>query len=542
MRWLNPVSLAKNWIEPNWRSYLATQQPQLWLLAILIGLLVSCAAIIFRLGIGAVQWTWLGTISESIATAADNQPYWLILLAPTLGGLFVGLFLEYVHPIKRAEGVADVIEARAHGGSGLRFWQGLDSAAVTIVSLGAGASAGREGPMVHLGASLAKIVCELFSLPSTARKTLLACGVASAVSASFNAPIAGVLFAHEVILGHYAMTAFVPIVLASAMGTLLSRLYFGDIAAFDIPAYQITSYWELPAFALLGITCAIVAVLFQFSLMGTDWVARHVKMPLFLRPVIGGFVIGCIALVFPEILGVGYEATDMALHQKLPLAMLFALIIAKTAATAITLASRFGGGIFSPSLYVGAMTGGVFGIIAAQVFPEMASSQGLYSILGMGAVAAAVLGAPVSTTMIVFELTGGYALSIALLITVSIATGLTLALHGRSYFHWQLEMRGVFLQEGDHKFLVTHIKVAQFYHPLTEDALEEDHLLPEGSDTLRLMDNLETALKAFDACGGEPIPVADPDDPTKILGWAKQVDALRYFNDLLIDTHAQEHR
>jgi CIC family chloride channel protein len=160
----------------------------------------------------------------------------------------------------------------------------------------------------------------------------------------------------------------------------------------------------------------------------------------------------------------------------------------------------------------------------------------------MGAVAAAVLGAPVSTTMIVFELTGGYALSIALLITVSIATGLTLALHGRSYFHWQLEMRGVFLQEGDHKFLVTHVKVAQFYHPLTEDASEEDHLLPEGTDTLRLMDNLETALKAFDAVGGEPIPVADPDDPTKILGWAKQVDALRYFNDLLIDTHAQEHR
>ncbi len=542
MRWLNPIKLAKSWIEPNWRIYMSTQQPKLWLLAIAIGLLVSCAAIGFRLGIGAIQWTWLGTMSESIATAAAEKPYWIILLAPTLGGLFVGLFLEYVHPIKRAEGVADVIEARAHGGQGLRFWQGMDSAAVTIVSLGSGASAGREGPMVHLGASLAKITCEIFSLNPAAKRTLLACGVASAVSASFNAPIAGVLFAHEVILGHYALTAFVPIVLASAMGTLLSRLYFGDIAAFDIPAYQITSYWEMPAFALLGLTCAIVAVLFQFSLMGSDWVARHIKIPLVARPVIGGFAVGCIALVFPEVLGVGYEATDKALHQQLSITVMFSLIIAKTAATAITLASRFGGGIFSPSLYIGAMTGGTFGLIAAQAFPEMASSHGLYAILGMGAVAAAVLGAPVSTTMIVFELTGGYALSIALLLTVSIATGITLALHGRSYFHWQLEMRGVFLQEGAHKFLVNHVKVAQFYNPLSEDASVKDRQLPENNPTIHLMDDLETALKAFDMAGGANLAVLDPSDENQIIGWAKQVDALRYFNEMLIDTHVEEHR
>ncbi|PLW75533.1 chloride channel protein [Cohaesibacter celericrescens] len=542
MRWLNPLQLSKSWIEPNWRVYLSTQQPKLWFLAIVIGMLVSCAAIVFRLGIGAVQWLWLGTNSESILTAVQNTPAWVVILAPTIGGLVVGLFLEYVHPIKRAEAVADVIEARAHGGKGLRFWQGLDSAAVTIISLGAGASAGREGPIVHLGASLAKMLCEAFSLTPASKKTLLACGVASAVSASFNAPIAGVLFAHEVILGHYALTAFVPIVLASAMGTMLSRLYFGDIAAFDIPAYQITSYWEMPAFALLGLTCAFVAVLFQFTLMGTDWVARHVKMPLPLRPVIGGFLIGCIALYYPEILGVGYEATDKALHQQLPLAMLFGLIIAKTAATAITLASRFGGGIFSPSLYVGAMTGGTFGLIAAQVFPDMASSHGLYAILGMGAVAAAVLGAPVSTTMIVFELTGGYALSIALLLTVSIATGITLALHGRSYFHWQLEMRGIFLQEGAHKFLVKEVKVAQFYKPLPENAKEEQQLLPQGAPTIRLMDTLEKALKAFDAVGGEDIAVLDPEDKGRIIGWAQQVQALRYFNDKLISTNVEEHR
>ena len=542
MRWLNPFQVSKSWIEPNWRTYLGTQQPKIWFLSVIIGLLVSFAAILFRLGIGAVQWLWLGTTSEIMVDAVEATPFWIVVLAPTVGGLFVGLFLQYVHPIKRAEGVADVIEARAHSGKGLKFWQGLDSAAVTIVSLGSGGSGGREGPIVHLGASLANIICAVFSLTPASKKTLLACGVASAVSASFNAPIAGVLFAHEVILGHYALTAFVPIVLASATGTTLSRLYFGDIAAFDIPAYQITSYWEMPAFALLGITCAIVAVCFQFSLMGTDWVARNIKIPLVARPVIGGFVIGCMALMFPEILGVGYEATDKALHQQLPITLMASLIVAKTAATAITLASRFGGGIFSPSLYIGAMTGGTFGLIAAQVFPDMASSHGLYAILGMGAVAAAVPGAPVSTTMIVFELTGGYALSIALLLTVSIATGLTLALHGRSYFHWQLEMRGIFLQEGAHKFLVTNVKVASFFTPLRADTPEEDHFLKEGTPSIHLMDNLEKALKAFDAAGGASLAVIDPDDPTRIVGWAKQVNALSYFNKQLIDTHVEEHR
>jgi len=542
MRWLNPIQISKSWIEPNWRTYLGTQQPKIWFLSMVIGLLVSLAAILFRLGIGAVQWLWLGTSGEIIIEKVEATPFWIVVLAPTIGGLFVGIFLEKIHPIKRAEGVADVIEARAHSGKGLKFWQGLDSAAVTIVSLGSGGSGGREGPIVHLGASLANIVCAIFSLTPASKKTLLACGVASAVSASFNAPIAGVLFAHEVILGHYAMTAFVPIVLASATGTLLSRLYFGNIAAFDIPAYQITSYWEMPAFALLGITCAIVAVCFQFSLMSTDWIARHIKMPLIVRPVVGGFLIGCMALVFPEILGVGYEATDKALHQQLPITLMASLIIAKTAATAITLASRFGGGIFSPSLYIGAMTGGTFGLIAAQIFPELASSHGLYAILGMGAVAAAVLGAPVSTTMIVFELTGGYALSIALLLTVSIATGLTLALHGRSYFHWQLEMRGIFLQKGAHKFLVTTVKVGSFFTPLPKETADEDRILKDNTPTIQLMDTLEKALKAFDASGGVDLAVIDPEDPKHIVGWAKQVNALRYFNKQLIDTHAEEHR
>ncbi|MFK7901367.1 MAG: chloride channel protein, partial [Nitratireductor sp.] len=406
-------------------------------MALFAGLMVGLATIIFRELIMVVQYLWTGTTSESILNTLSNLPWYTVFLGPVIGGLVVGIMLEKLMPAKRTFGVADVIEAKTLNTNRLEIMPAINSAIITVISLGSGASAGREGPVVHLGAVISNFVGQRFKLPAWGAKTLLACGVAAAVSASFNAPIAGVLFAHEVILGHYAKRAFIPIVIASVSSTILTRLYFGDVVAFTIPAYEITSLWEFPAFALLGVICALVAILFQFSIFSTDYLSRNVKIPLFLRPAIGGVLIGAIALYFPQVLGVGYEATDLALKGQLPIATLLALLIAKTAATAITVASRFGGGVFSPALYLGAMAGGAFGLISAQFVPEMASSQGLYAILGMGAVAAVMLGAPISTTMIVFGLTGGYTLSIALLLTVSIAHGINNAIHAHSYFEWQ---------------------------------------------------------------------------------------------------------
>lgn len=532
--------LATRWLGPNLRQFLSARQPIVWLLALLVGVGTSVAAILFRLGIGAAQLPWLGTASQDVARAARDVPWWVILAAPAIGGLLVGLMVDRLLPGRRAGGVPDVIEARANAGGGLHLWPGILSAMITALSLGSGASAGREGPVVHLGATIGAALCGAFQLPTAARKTLLACGVAGAVSASFNAPIAGVLFAHEVILGHYAMSAFVPIVIASVAGTLVSRLWFGDVAAFVIPDHQITSYFEFPAFGLLGIVCAAVAILFQFALMGTDWLARNITMPLWLRPAVGGLAVGAIGILYPEVLGVGYGASDQALQNALPIDTLLTLLVLKTTATAITLASRFGGGVFSPALYVGAMAGGAFGLIAAMPFPAMASSQGLYSILGMGAVAAAVLGAPVSTTVMVFELTGGYGLSIALLLTVSIANGLTLAVHGRSYFAWQLEMRGQFLQEGPHRHLERTVRARDFMVPE-----EEPSVAPPGEDGPQLSpdDTLERALQLFDTTGAAHIPVVamGPDGP-RLVGHAIQVEVLRFFITALIEASREEHR
>ncbi|MBZ0216014.1 MAG: chloride channel protein [Fimbriimonadaceae bacterium] len=528
-------------IEPNFREFLSGRDAFLWVIAIAIGLIAAAGAIVFRLGIGAVQYFWLDTRSEIYIDAARNLPWWMLIMAPMTGGLLVGLILHYWMPSRRAEAVADVIEARALRGSRITLRQGLTSALVSVISLGSGASAGREGPVVHLGASLASVIGYRFSFNNAARRIILSCGVAGAVSASFNAPIAGVLFAHEVILGHYARTAFVPIVLSSVGATIVSRLWFGDFPAFFVPSYHIQSLWEFPAFALLGLTCALVVICFQFSISISDWMARNITVPLWTRPVIGGAVIGAIALYFPEILGVGYEATDLALKQQYTLVMLLSLLVVKSVATAITLASRFGGGIFSPSIYIGAMTGSAFGLIAAQVFPDLVSSNGLYAILGMGAVAASVLGAPISTTMIVFELTGGLTMSIALLLTISISYAMTQLVFGGSFFNWQLGTRGLVLHGGPHKQIVKMIRVEDFMRS-PDDGDEIVHFDMESEQPwLAMNDTLETALRTFDAGGHTKIAVVDEWDENRIVGWAYHIDALAAFNSDLIAASREEH-
>ncbi|MEL6203572.1 MAG: chloride channel protein [Pseudomonadota bacterium] len=534
-------AILLKWVRPNWRNFMDSGSLKIWMLSLIIGAVVGIAAIMFREGIGVVQYWWLRNNTENTLTAAQNVAWYWILAAPIIGGIIVGQLLSRLSA-RRVGNVADVIEARALTGRPLDLKDGIWSAIITIISLGSGASAGREGPVVHLGATLASVFAHRRKLPEWCARTLLAAGVAAAISASFNAPIAGVLFAHEVILQHYAMRSFVPIVIASTIGSVLSRLWFDEATAFIIPAYQITSYWEFPAFALLGVVAALVAILFQFALFSADYLARGITMPLWARPILGGILIGCMGVFYPHILGVGYEVTDKVLWNQLPLALLLTLIILKTVATAITLASRFGGGIFSPALYLGALTGGAYGLMAASVFPDLASSQGLYAILGMGAVAGAVLGAPISTTVIVFELTGGYSLSIALLLCVAIAHGVNQAVHGHSYFHWQLEMRGLFDHQGPHRQLM-RTKMVMDFMDLPEDDRQGERL-DENRETpvLKPNDTLEIALRMFDAGGHQRLPVVDPRDDTLIIAWATQMRALQYFNKALIAASVEEHK
>jgi CIC family chloride channel protein len=366
---------------------------------------------------------------------------------PILGGLVVGLLVRYLQAGARPHGVADVMEAAVLCGGRIPLKEVIVAGFGAIISIGSGASVGREGPAVYIGASFASWLGQRLKLSRSLALTLLGCGLAAAVSVSFNAPIAGAFFALEVVIGHYALSAFVPVVIASVAGTIVARIHLGDYPAFILGDFQLTSFLELPAFALLGVVCAIVSVIFMRSIVFTQSVWKRTFVPTWLCPAIGGAAVGRLALVLPEILGVGYEATDQALHGALPLWLLLALIGGKIAATSFSLGLGFVGGIFSPSLFIGAMTGGAFGLIAASVMPELSSSPGVYTIAGMGAVAGAVLGAPISTILIVFELTGSYEITIVVMVATALAVVVTGQMGARSFFHLQLLGRGLDLVE-----------------------------------------------------------------------------------------------
>ena len=576
-----------------YRYFRVNQHVRLYVLAVLLGLIVAYGAIGFRVLIDIIQTLLLGFSGEDVATQAASQPMWRIALAPVVGGIIVAAMLRVFMKDYRALGIPDVIAANAISNARMPFRQGLASALIAATSMGAGASTGREGPIVHLGATLAAGAAERMGLAPTQARTLLGCGVAAAVAASFNAPIAGVFFALEVVLGHYALRAFAPIVMASVVGTIVSRAHYGNYPAFIIPEYSIVSFWEFPAFILLGAVCALIAILFTRSaLIAEDTIKRYVPAPRWLHPIAGGVLIGVIAIFFPHILGVGYEATDAALNESLSLQLMLALIVVKIAATAISLGAGFGGGVFSPSLFVGAMTGSAFGIVAAMVFPEMAASHGLYAIVGMGAVAGAVLGAPISTFLIVFELVGDYELSIAVMVATATASLIMQQSYSRSFFRRQLERRGLDLRGGrarhvlqtlpvgdvmssDYRTAGTDETLAQLRvklalsphgtvfvqsddgefvgqiapHDMDETSFIQDpdelsgvrDLVNPAHQILFETDNLQKALSIMDVTHEDHIPVLDSPESRRIVGILHHRDALAAYNRALLDERREEH-
>jgi CIC family chloride channel protein len=460
------------------RRAVRNDQLILSILAVIVGALAAGGTVLLREGISLVQSFTFGPGSEDMLAHLRALPWWQILLAPALGGLLVGRFIEVFMPGGKPLGVAHAIEAGAVGGGHMPLGAGIGAAIASAASIGVGASVGREGPAVHIGATLGAWLANRLHLTRSLSRTLLGCGAAAAVAASFNAPIAGALFAHEVIVGHYALSAFAPIVIASVVGTIISRGYYGDFPAFTIVEHPGVSIFEFPAIVGLGIACGIFAIILMRAVALTEDGVAKLRVPQWVRPGIGGLAVGAIALAFPEVMGVGYEATDLALKVGIPLTLLVALVFAKTAATAISLGTGFGGGVFSPSLMIGAMLGCAYGIIATSVAPGLSSGPGAYTIIGMGGLAAAVLGAPISTTLIVFELTADYTLTIAVMVAVVIASVITQQFFKRSFFYMQLERDGLDLKGGFETALLRNIKVRSILSH-DEDAVSIDTGLAE---------------------------------------------------------------
>ena len=372
-------------------------QFQFWLIALVVGIAAGFAALFFRKGILVLQGLAYGTNDPGrVHSLAEALPWYWLLGVPIAGGFIVGQILHHFTPDARARAVADVIEGAALHNGRVEHRAGVASIAASLVTLGMGGSGGREGPVVHMASVISSWVSERINANGITGRDLMGCAVAAAVSASFNAPIAGALFAMEVVLRHFAVHAFAPIVIASAAGTVINRLEFGDITEFRLPdTSALQFYVELPAYLLLGLVCGLVAAVLMHSIFFAEDAAwalqRRLRSPRWLRPTVAGAMLGGLAIWYPHIIGVGYETTSAALTGELVLreAVIFAVL--KVVAVAITMGGMMGGGMFSPSLMVGALTGLAFGLIATAIVPEFSGAATLYAAAGMGAVAAAVL-------------------------------------------------------------------------------------------------------------------------------------------------------
>ncbi|OIO54997.1 MAG: chloride channel protein [Alphaproteobacteria bacterium CG_4_10_14_0_2_um_filter_63_37] len=438
---------------------LRNEQVALNLLAVFIGAAVGYAAVGFRHLITLFQTLFLGSGDELLVT--EDLPWFLVILGPVGGGLAVGMLLHRFSRDAAGNGIPEVIEAVAVKGGVIGWRSAWVRALAASISIGSGGSVGREGPMVHLGSAIASLAGQRLQLSRRWMKTLVACGAAAAVAASFNTPIAGVMFSLEVILGEYGLAAFSPIVVAAVIATVIIRAHFGNFPAFIVPEFGLVSNLEIPAYILLGVGAAVVSTAFIKLLYGFEDLYSRVPVQRQFRPALAGLLVGILGLAFPQILGTGYHATDQALSEALPFLLLCGILVAKILASSFCVASGMVGGVFGPSLVIGAMYGGAFGLVAHSIFPDISSTSGAYALVGMAGVVAATQAAPISAILMIFELTTDYHIVLPMMVSVMLATLLTKAWCGDSIYTLRLRRRGLDIRQGQELSLLKNLEVSE---------------------------------------------------------------------------------
>lgn len=439
--------------------FLASYHTVMVVLASVVGLLGGLCAVGFRKFIHLVQvQAW--QVPEVTLEGLRAHASWQLMLIPAVGGLLVGLITHFFAQEAKGHGVPEVMEAVMLRGGRIRARVVLAKLVASGICIGTGGSVGREGPIVQIGSALGSAIGQIMHLGERRLRTLVGCGAAAGIAATFNAPIAGVLFAAEVILGDFAPTQLTPIVISSVAATVVSHHFFADAPAFVIPAYSLVSPWELGVYGVLGLLAGFVAVVFVKVLYFAEdfFEGPLARIPGVVQATVGGLLIGLLAMNFPEIMGVGYEAIELALHENLVLHTLLLLTVVKILAVSLTIGSGGSGGIFAPSLMIGATAGGGLGTVVHNLWPAGTASSGAYALVGAGAVVAATTHAPLTAFMIIFELTGDYQIILPLMISCVIASMLATRLDEASIYTKKLVRRGLDLHRGKSLNVLRHLQ------------------------------------------------------------------------------------
>jgi CIC family chloride channel protein len=552
-------------------------------LALVIGVGAGLGAIVFRY---LILWTTLVFTGYRDYSAAGPAPHpwlpalgrWFVILAPVLGGLLYGPLVSLFAREARGHGVPEVMLAVAEQGGRIRPQVAIIKSLASALCIGSGGSVGREGPIVQIGSALGSTLGQILQVPEARLRLLVACGAAGGISATFNAPIAGVIFALELILRDFEAESFGVVVLSSVAANVIGRKAFGSAAFLSLPAFQIVSVLEYALYAGLGLAAALVGVAFIRVLYGLEDLADGMwRGPEWVRPAAGGMLLGFLLLLLPQMYGVGYPVLENAIGGGYGMGLLLILLAGKIIATSLTIAIGGSGGVFAPSLFMGAMLGTAYGDTLHVLLPGLAAPAGAYGLVGMGAVFAAAARAPMTAVIIIFELTGDYQIILPLMFSIALAASVAKFLSADTIYTLKLRRRGIDITRGRGPNLMAILKVRDAMQPAppalpsdlpldqavarltgqgpdalpvvdpagqyegivtmraVEQALQGNENPPAGElarevSALKADESLEDALDTLLGGDGTGVPVLAPDGRT-LVGWLTHRDVLRVYQE-----------
>lgn len=576
-RW-RPLDL----IEAGLRRIGLNDHTLLLILAAAVGLIAGGGVVLFRLGYEALTALFVpGAHGHDLVEAVRDRPAVALIGATALGGLVVGLIHRFGLRGHGFHGVAQVIHAVAYREGRIPARHTAVRFVTNALSIAAGGSVGPEGPVIELGSGVGSTAAQTLRLSPERIRTLVGCGAAAGLSAAFNAPIAGAFFALELVLKDFAVVTFSPIIVASVTATALSRMVLGDAPAFAVPAYEPGAITEMPFYVVLGVLAGVLGTLFTHALRRSERVVATWPGPAWVKPAVGGAVLGGGLVLLPDLYGVGYEPINELLGGELGVGMLLVLLLAKFLATNVTLASGFAGGIFAPILFMGGALGGAVGQGVQALIGNSAAPTGAYALVGMAAVMAAVTHAPITAILLLFEMTGGYAVILPLMLACIAAVAVAQALSRDSAFTLGLREQGLDVNYGRESAILRNFYVEDVMHDdvpvvdvrtrfgeLLDGFLENeidrwyvvdgneqlvgtidlhgiksvlsqqglrwvviaaDVMKPVDTAVLR-RENLEEAIVAFGSAEDEEVPVLQGPEDRRVVGRLSRGDVLDLYN------------
>ncbi|MCE1164787.1 MAG: chloride channel protein [Bacteroidetes bacterium] len=516
--------MANKRIKNVFRRLSQTEHLYIIILSIIIGTVAGFAAVGVRLLIHSItmlSFPGNGSLLDNMTAL----PWYLKVLIPAIGALIVGPMIYKFAPEAKGHGVPEVMASLIQKGGRIRPRVAIVKAIASSITIGTGGSVGREGPIIQIGASIGSTIGQILNLSTRRTKTLLGCGAAAGIAAAFNAPIAGILFSLELLLMDFSADKLIPVALSSVISTTISRNIEGNFAAFSVPQYSLLSSYELIFYLILGLLSGIVSFLFIKALyFSEDLFDDRLKMPVYLKPVIGGLLLGTLAIFYPHVLGMGYDSINLALQGKIVIAFSLILIFAKILATSVTLGSGSSGGIFAPSLFMGAMLGSMFGGIVHNIYPEITAGPGAYALVAMAGLVAGTTRAPITAIIIVFEMTSDYHIILPLVIVCVISTYISAKFSRESIYTLKLVLRNINIKEGTENNLLESLSVRS--------------VLKTDAESVTNSQSVEDILDRTTRSNNPVLPVTD--DNGTLLGILTLPDILQlfrnkeYLNELVI--------